>query len=207
MLGAGSAIHDPYKILSTINLPSTAWSIICSHETVDKAATVTLANGSRAVYNIMADRKGTTVAENKRLDDPERTAGLLAEIARQSRLIWRLLGDRRVPVWPKLIIPATFVYIVSPIDLIADPILGLGQIDDIAVLLIGLKLFVELCPTDVVREHLDNLASVIDGSYRVVKEEQDEQAPAQGELAAPEGELSAPRTEPRAEKLPAVDGE
>jgi len=149
------------------------------------------------------------VAENKRLDGPERTAGLLAEIARQSRLILRLLGDRRVPVWPKLIIPATFVYIVSPIDLIADPILGLGQIDDIAVLLIGLKLFVELCPTDVVREHLDDLASVIDGSYRVVKEEeeQDEQAPAQGELPAPEGELSPPRTEPRTETLPAVDGE
>lgn len=147
------------------------------------------------------------MAENKRLDDPGRTAGLLAEIARQSRLIMRLLGDRRVPIWPKLIIPATFVYIVSPIDLLADPILGLGQIDDIAVLLIGLKLFVELCPTDVVREHLDALASVIDGSYRVVKEEQNEQVPAQGELPAPEGELSSPRTEPRTEKLPATDGE
>jgi uncharacterized membrane protein YkvA (DUF1232 family) len=147
------------------------------------------------------------VGEKKRLEDPGRAAGLLAEIARQSRLILRLLGDGRVPIWPKLIIPATLVYIVSPVDLLADPILGLGQIDDVAVLLIGLKLFVELCPTDIVREHLDDLASVIDGSYRVVKEEQNEQELAQGELPAAEGELSAPSIEPSTESLPAADRE
>ena len=147
------------------------------------------------------------MGENKRLEDPGRAAGLLAEIARQSRLILRLLGDGRVPIWPKLIIPATLVYIVSPVDLLADPILGLGQIDDVAVLLIGLKLFVELCPTDIVREHLDDLASVIDGSYRVVKEEQNEQELAQGKLPAAEGELGAPSTEPPTESLPAADGE
>lgn len=116
------------------------------------------------------------VSGNKRLGDPGRAAGLMAEILKQGRLILRLLGDRRVPVWPKLIIPATIAYIFSPIDLLSDPILGLGQLDDAAILLIGLKLFVELCPTDIVREHVESLASVIDGSYRVVEEEQERQS-------------------------------
>lgn len=109
--------------------------------------------------------------ENKSLRDPTRTVGLLAETLKQGRLILRLLGDGRVPIWPKLIIPATIAYILWPIDLLVDPMLGLGQLDDVAVLLIGLKLFVELCPTDIVRQHLDELASVIEGSYRVVKED------------------------------------
>ncbi|MDH4207378.1 MAG: DUF1232 domain-containing protein [Anaerolineae bacterium] len=127
------------------------------------------------------------MAGNDRSSDSGRAVGLLSEVVRQARLVLRLLKDGRVPVWPKLIIPGVIVYILSPIDLLADPILGLGQIDDVAVLLIGLKLFVELCPTDIVREHLDSLASVIDGSYRVV-EEQQEQRPETPELSQGESD-------------------
>jgi uncharacterized membrane protein YkvA (DUF1232 family) len=130
---------------------------------------------------------------------------VLSEIARQARLVLRLLKDGRVPVWPKLIIPGVIVYILSPIDLLADPILGLGQIDDVAVLLIGLKLFVELCPADIVREHLDALSSVVTGTYRVVKEEQEQQGASQGELPAPAGELSAPDAEAHTQEPPTND--
>lgn len=124
------------------------------------------------------------MSEKKSLRDPEQTAGFLAQVLKQARLVLRLLADRRVPIWPKLIIPATIAYILSPIDLLADPILGLGQIDDVAVLLIGLKLFIEVSPTEIVREHLNDLSSVIDGSYRVVKEEREQQA-VTGELSGP----------------------
>ena len=134
--------------------------------------------------------------EKGRLRDPERTAGLLSEILKQGRLILRLLADGRVPVWPKLIIPATIAYILSPIDLLSDPILGLGQVDDIAVFFIGLKLFVELCPSHIVREHLEDLSSVIEGSYRVVKDEREEQE-------TPPAEISAADQEPSAVELPA----
>lgn len=133
--------------------------------------------------------------ENKRLRDPGHTVGLLAETLKQGRLILRLLGDRRVPIWPKLIIPATIAYILWPIDLIVDPILGLGQLDDVAVLLIGLKLFVELCPTDIVRQHLDELASVLEGSYRVVKQDEEKDDTPQAELNAPSRELPAGKTD------------
>lgn len=140
------------------------------------------------------------MADNKRLHDPEQAVGLLAATAKQARLILRLLRDRRVPVWPKLIIPAAIAYIVSPIDLLADPILGLGQIDDVAVFFIGMKLFVELCPAHIVREHLDDLSSVINGSYRVVKEEPQDAASSQARL-------SAPSSEPSADNIPVNDAE
>jgi uncharacterized membrane protein YkvA (DUF1232 family) len=143
-------------------------------------------------------RKAAIMPEKGRLRDPGRTAGLLAEILKQGRLILRLLADRRVPVWPKLIIPATIAYVLSPIDLLSDPIVGLGQLDDIAVFLIGLKLFIELCPSHIVREHLENLSTVIDGSYRVVEDEKEQQE-------TPPAQISAADQEPSGVEFPADD--
>ena len=138
------------------------------------------------------------MAGNDRFHDTGRAVGFLAETTRQARLILRLLRDRRVPIWPKLIVPGTIVYLLSPIDLLADPILGLGQIDDVAVILIGMKLFVELCPSHIVREHLDDLSSVIKGSYRVVEEDSQQVEPSGPEMIAPPAEQDT-------KKLPATD--
>jgi len=90
------------------------------------------------------------------------TSAMLAWIqdaARQVRLAWRLLWDKRVPSWTKLIPPAALAYVIFPADIIPDFALGLGQLDDIAVLLLGTKLFIELAPPDVVREHLRALGA------------------------------------------------
>ena len=93
----------------------------------------------------------------------------LQDFARQARLAWRLFFDARVPWWTKLIPPAVLAYVVFPIDIIPDVALGLGQLDDLAVLLIGIKLFIELSPQDVVREHLLALGARIQ-EWRVVDE-------------------------------------
>ncbi len=143
--------------------------------------------------------------EKKSLRDPAQAAGLLSEILKQARLILRLLGDRRVPIWPKLLIPATIAYVLSPIDFLSDPILGLGQLDDIAVFLIGLKLFVELCPSDIVQEHLDNLSSVISGSYRVVKEEGEEEETPQSQMI--EGQEPTLEASEKRPELPSTSSE
>ena len=135
------------------------------------------------------------MSDKRSLRDPGHTASWLAETLKQGRLILRLLGDRRVPVWPKLIIPATIAYILWPIDLLVDPMLGLGQLDDVAVFLIGLKLFVELCPTDIVRQHLEELSSVVEGSYRVVKKDRTEEDDAQIQMSSPDRELPAGETD------------
>ncbi|HIC94894.1 MAG TPA: DUF1232 domain-containing protein [Anaerolineae bacterium] len=96
--------------------------------------------------------------------------GVLAEIVKNAKLVWRLMLDPRIPTWLKAIPPATLLYLLFPIDILPDPILGLGQLDDIAVILLGVKLFIELCPQEIVRQHLRQMSS-IPGSYRVVDEE------------------------------------
>jgi uncharacterized membrane protein YkvA (DUF1232 family) len=51
------------------------------------------------------------------------------------RFTWRMLRDPRVAPYAKVVLPIlALVYLISPIDLIPDMILGLGQVDDIGVL-------------------------------------------------------------------------
>ncbi len=112
--------------------------------------------------------------------DVQHVAGFLGEIIYQLRLIWRLLADRDVPTWVKFIPPLAILYLISPIDLVPDPVLGLGQLDDLAILLLGFKLFVEMCPSSAVQRHRDELAGnappesageVVDASYQVLDDE------------------------------------
>jgi len=95
---------------------------------------------------------------------------LLSEVIREARLAWSLLTDGRISPWVKMIPLAALLYILSPIDLLPDPILGLGELDDLAALILGVKLFMEICPREIVREHLERMTSMA-GSYRVVEEE------------------------------------
>jgi uncharacterized membrane protein YkvA (DUF1232 family) len=120
------------------------------------------------------------VTQQNQTPDVERTAGFLSEFLRQGRLVWRLLTDPDVPTWVKVIPPVALLYVLSPVDLIPDPILGLGQLDDLAVILIGLKLFIELSPRGIVQQYRDDLAGdtppepegeVVDASYRVIDDE------------------------------------
>lgn len=86
--------------------------------------------------------------------DPSRIPGnWIKEFMLQFRLAWRLFWDNRVPWAAKLIPVAAIAYIVSPFDLIPDFALGLGQLDDLAILLIGLRLFIDVCPNLLVKEH------------------------------------------------------
>jgi len=109
--------------------------------------------------------------------------GALAQLVRTLRLVWRLLFDSRVPVFPKLIILVAAVYVISPIDLIPDVILGLGQLDDIGIVILAIGLFIELCPRAIVEEHRRAIAEqaggttphaeddVIEGSFHVVSDD------------------------------------
>ncbi len=108
--------------------------------------------------------------------------GALAQFVRTLRLAWRLFFDGRVPLWPKLIIPIGAAYVISPVDLIPDFILGLGQLDDIGIVILCVALFIELCPRAIVAEHRRSIAQetgsssrseddVVEGSYRVMHDD------------------------------------
>ncbi|MBI3943906.1 MAG: DUF1232 domain-containing protein [Chloroflexi bacterium] len=83
--------------------------------------------------------------------------GILASIIQDGRLAWRLIRDQRVSDWLKLVPFLSLLYLVSPIDLVPDPILGLGQLDDLGIILLAIKLFLTLCPPELVNEHLEQL--------------------------------------------------
>ena len=105
----------------------------------------------------------------------------IADIVRQGRLAWRLLWDSRVPFWTKLIPPAVLLYILSPADFIPDVAIGLGQLDDLAIFLIGMKLFIELSPTEIVRQHLAELGARIQ-EWRVNDGEEEPSQMVEGEF-------------------------
>jgi uncharacterized membrane protein YkvA (DUF1232 family) len=113
----------------------------------------------------------------------ENRVGWIASLIRNLRLAWKLLWDSRVPLLTKLLIPGVMaLYVLSPIDLIPDAIPGFGQLDDLAVFVLAVKLFIELSPRAIVQEHLRSLmgggstpqpgaaseGEVVDGEYRVI---------------------------------------
>ncbi len=119
--------------------------------------------------------------------DTSASLGWIRDAVRQVNLAWRLFFDQRVPLWNKVIPPAALAYVLFPLDLIPDPVLGLGQLDDAAVVLLGLKLFIELAPSDVVREHLQALGAKVK-DWRVVEESENEAVVIEGEYQLQEPE-------------------
>jgi uncharacterized membrane protein YkvA (DUF1232 family) len=90
---------------------------------------------------------------------PERSGKLtdlmtwFREFFSQFGLAWRLFWDERVPFGTKFVPLLTLLYLVLPIDIVPDAFLGVGQVDDIVLLLVGLRIFISLCPLEVVEEH------------------------------------------------------
>lgn len=81
------------------------------------------------------------------------------QILLNARLIWRLLRDRRVP-WPAKFLPLLSVlYILFIADFVPDFLLGLGQVDDLTLFLLGMKLFLDFSPQSIVQEHRQALVS------------------------------------------------
>lgn len=66
------------------------------------------------------------------------------ELLARGQYAWRLFSSPQVPAALKIIPVLAALYVVSPIDLLPDMALGLGQLDDIAILLLGLRLFTQL---------------------------------------------------------------
>jgi len=109
---------------------------------------------------------------------PEFDISILARMVKRARLLWRLLHDERISPWIKAIPVAILLYILSPIDLVPDLLLGLGQLDDIVAILLGLKLFLDMCSPKVVEQHWHALtskasSSYVDADYRIIEEDED----------------------------------
>ena len=78
------------------------------------------------------------------------------------RLGWRLMRDPRVGPMARLVAPAlTIMYVLSPIDVVPDFFLGIGQLDDLGVLGLAIivltRLLPRFAPAEVLSEHLAGL--------------------------------------------------
>jgi uncharacterized membrane protein YkvA (DUF1232 family) len=116
-------------------------------------------------------------------------SGFFQDLVMRIKLVLRLMSDRRVNFFLKLLPIFSLVYLVSPVDLVpglALPIIG--ALDDAAVLWIGLSLFMSLCPDDVVQEHLNALQNVIPGTWHETSEESESEIIEVEPRDMPEGE-------------------
>lgn len=119
---------------------------------------------------------------------PSTRPSSLGELIENIQLAWKLLRDGRVSPWLRIGLPALVgLYIISPIDFLPDAVLGLGQLDDLAILWLGLQLLLKLASPGIVNEYRHpgqgatpsgraaagadrqpSEADVVDASYRVI---------------------------------------
>jgi len=97
--------------------------------------------------------------QRKRSITPSQGGGVFNDLAVRIKLILRLMGDERVSPWLKILPVGSLLYLIVP-DLAPGPL------DDAAIIWLGAYLFVELCPPDVVQEHMKSLTGVVPGEWR-----------------------------------------
>jgi uncharacterized membrane protein YkvA (DUF1232 family) len=84
---------------------------------------------------------------------------LLGTLLRELRLAARLLREPRVPLYVKALPVLALLYVISPLDFIPDVLPIIGQIDDLGLLVVTVKLFLKLCPAAVAAFHTSALSS------------------------------------------------
>lgn len=82
---------------------------------------------------------------------------MLQDLWLRVQLTFRLLQDPRVPVWKKAIPMLGIVYVLSPLDLVPGFILVLGQLDDIGIMLLAMRVFESSVDPKIVNEHRNAL--------------------------------------------------
>lgn len=85
--------------------------------------------------------------------------GIFNDLATHLKLIFRLMADGRVNPLLKLLPVGTLLYLLIP-----EPIIG--PVDDVLVIWLGSYLFVELCPQEIVQEHIDQLEQLASGAWK-----------------------------------------
>ena len=86
--------------------------------------------------------------------------GLLRRSPRYVRLTRRLVSDGRISAIDKAPLVGAIGYGLSPIDLVPGIVPVLGQLDDMIVLLAGLRMTLDRIPPEIANEHLLSLGLI-----------------------------------------------
>ena len=102
--------------------------------------------------------------------------GFWRELWQQAQLVYYLIRDPEVPFYLKFLPAATFAYLIFPFDFVPDILPAIGQLDDLGVILVGAKMFIELTPPHIVARHLEALQNqdrvIIDGQAEDVSDKE-----------------------------------
>jgi hypothetical protein len=90
--------------------------------------------------------------------NPARLGGVVAYLPHFVRVFYRLMKDERVSILAKLVPFLIIALMFTPPAVELDLVPFVGEIDWILALFVALKIFVWLCPPDVVREHVARIA-------------------------------------------------
>jgi hypothetical protein len=90
--------------------------------------------------------------------NPLKLRGFILFFPHFVRLFYRLMTDARVSVMAKLVPLLGLLLLLTPPALELDLIPFIGELDWLLVGYITLKIFLWLCPPEVVREHVGRLA-------------------------------------------------
>lgn len=89
---------------------------------------------------------------------PNRLGGLITHLPSFLRVFYRLMTDRRVSPLAKLVPVLGLLLLFTPPALELDLIPIAGELDWLLVTIITLKVFIWLCPPEIVREHVARVA-------------------------------------------------
>jgi len=90
--------------------------------------------------------------------DPLKLRGLLLYLPQFARVFWRLMHDSRVGLTTKMVPFLGLLLLISPPVLELDMIPIIGELDWLVIGYFTLRLFIWLCPADIVREHVGTVA-------------------------------------------------
>ncbi|MGA7870844.1 MAG: hypothetical protein WCA22_08080 [Candidatus Binatus sp.] len=88
---------------------------------------------------------------------PAQLGRLVMYLPQFVRLFYRLITESRVPVLAKMVPAMGLLLMVTPPALELDMIPIIGELDWLLIGYLALKVFIWLCPPDVVREHVQQI--------------------------------------------------
>ncbi len=94
------------------------------------------------------------MAKDKSREILRSEGGFFRDVSDHIKLIFRLMADSRVPGLYKLLPIGSLLYVLVP-DLVPGPL------DDGLVIWLGSSFFVELCPPEIVEEHMREIRGTV----------------------------------------------
>ena len=89
---------------------------------------------------------------------PMQLSRLVMYLPQFVRVFYRLMTDERVPILAKMVPWMGLLLMLTPPALELDMIPIIGELDWVVIAYLSLKVFIWLCPPDVVREHVRQIS-------------------------------------------------